>query len=354
MLTKNRNSLRSLLGVLGKEWIGYERALRSRDRSYLSLRNRTERLESAPTGEGYRCDWQWCSDLHAPKIMPSLGLRLLKRALADHPIESAAQLRQSVVSPDITFIIGHRGTSRLPHLLATLRSIAAQRDVALECIVVEQDVEAQLLGHLPGWVRHIHTPPPASSMPYCRSWAFNIGANQAKGQVLVLHDNDMLVPVDYASQVLDRIRCGFEVVNLKRFVFYLAEAHTASYFAGTGSVSAEPPELITQNLEGGGSVAITREAYARIGGMDEQFIGWGGEDNEFWGRAQTLSVWPYANLPIVHLWHSAQPGKHESSNRAVVRHHELSLVPVAQRIDRLRSLPAGRMSGPCGFATEAT
>jgi hypothetical protein len=349
MLGPTRSHLRGLLGVLGKEWFRYERALRSRDRSYLSLHNRDECLEAAPNGEGFRCDWQWCSDLHAPKLMPSLGLRLIKRALLDHPIESSKKLIEERARPDISFVIGHRGISRLPHLLATLESIAAQRNAAVECIVVEQDDVAQLRIQLPDWVRYIHTPPPVAEMPYCRSWAFNVGARQARGQVLVLHDNDMLVPADYAFELLDRIRDGYEVVNLKRFIFYLSEAHTRTCFDGLAGPTDRPPEAITQNLEGGGSVAVTREAYERIGGMDEQFVGWGGEDNEFWSRAQTLRVWSYANLPIVHLWHGAQPGKHQLNNPTVLRHHELSLIPVENRIDRLRSLPAGLMSGPFGF-----
>ena len=78
------------------------------------------------------------------------------------------------------------------------------------------------------------------------------------------------------------------------------------------------PEVIVQNLEGGGSVATTREAFESIGGMDESFIGWGGEDNEFWQRAQTCRVWPYGYLPIVHLWRPSQPPTQRSKNRHCV------------------------------------
>ncbi len=347
-------TLKQWIGVLCKDLPRYLVAFARGGSAYLGIRNRNERLQAAPDGSGYRCDWQWTSDLYAPKVMPSLARRLTRRALMNHPIAFSDALHETRrETPHVSFIIGHRGTGRLPHLLATLRSIAAQRGVAIECIVVEQDVDAQVAGHLPDWVRHVHTPPPVSDMPYCRSWTFNVGVKYAVGELLVLHDNDMLVPTYYAAKLLERVQSGYDVANLKRFVFYMSARHTEAFFAGGAGLVDEAPEAITQNLEGGGSVAITREAYARIGGMDERFVGWGGEDNEFWARAQTLRIWPYANLPIVHLWHGAQPGKHESNNRAVLRYHELSKVPVAQRIDRLRSLPAGRMSGPCGFVTEA-
>ncbi len=315
--------------------------------AYLALCNRSERLQRAPDGSGYCCDWRWTSDLHAPKIIPALGKKLMRRAMARHPI-GYAELPSNTqgVVPQVSFIIGHRGMARLPHLLATLRSIAAQQGVTTECIVVEQDVEPQLAGCLPEWVRHIHTPPPTVSMPYCRSWTFNVGAKQARGELLVLHDNDMLIPVDYASKLVEVASRGHDVINLKRFIFYMSERHTHSYFAGTADLVEQPPEAITQNLEGGGSVAIGREAYHRIGGMDERFIGWGGEDNEFWERAQTLRVWPYANLSLWHLWHAAQPGKFVQESETLQRLRTLSNVAVQTRIARLKEMPTGALSGP--------
>jgi len=231
-------------------------------------------------------------------------------------------------------------------LLATLESIAGQEGASVDCVVVEQDEHARIAPHLPPWVRHVHTPPPHPGMAYCRSWAFNVGARQGGAPVVVLHDNDMLVPSDYAASILALTRQGHEVVNLKRFIFYLDEGHTRAVLAGTAALTAHAPQAIVQNLEAGGSVAITREAFARIGGMDESFIGWGGEDNEFWERAQALRVWPWAHLPIVHLWHAAQPGKLAGSNQALAHYRDRTLIPVAQRIEQLRHAPSGEMAGP--------
>ena len=113
-----------------------------------------------------------------------------------------------------------------------------------------------------------------------------------------------------------------------------------------GLVLDEAPEAIVQNLEAGGSVAITPEAYNRIGGMDESFIGWGGEDNEFWERAQTCKVWPYGYLPLVHLWHHSQPDKSNSNSFGKNHLYALSKTPVDIRIDALRNIPRGSASGP--------
>lgn len=347
MISSALTRTRSLGGALLKDWRRYKRALANDDASYLALCNRGETLEAAPTGEGYRCQWQWATDLHAPKVLPSLGLRLLRKSLSFHPVSRASA---PVPSPDgvpaITFLIGHRGLARLPHLLATLESIAGQKDATVECVVVEQDVESRIANLLPGWVRYVHTPPPSAEMPYCRSWAFNIGAQHATSAVLVLHDNDMIVPSDYSQKILQVVHQGYEVVNLKRFIFYLSEQHTAGIFSGSAGLTDHAPLAIVQNLEGGGSVAVVRESYDRIGGMDESFIGWGGEDNEFWERALTLKVWSFGSLPVLHLWHAAQPGKGGSA--VMSNFVRVATVDPKLRISRQLELDKGNMSGPAG------
>ncbi|HMG35923.1 MAG TPA: galactosyltransferase-related protein [Blastocatellia bacterium] len=273
----------------------------------------------------------------------------MKRCLEDHPILLADTPANTSTPSDISFVIGHRGMERLPHLLATLRSIAAQSSVSLDCVVIEQDVESRIASMLPAWVRHVHTPPPSIEMPYCRSWAFNIGVKHCRSDVIVLHDNDMLVPIDYAASILSRVRQGCELINLKRFIFYLNKHHTTAVLRGNSDLLDNYPLAIVQNLEAGGSVAVTRAGFERICGMDESFIGWGGEDNEFWERGQTLCVWPYGNLPILHLWHAPQPEKHQLGSAGHARLQHLTNVSVGQRISHLRTEVRGAMSGPFGW-----
>lgn len=311
-------------------------AMRPGTSRWIYFANRREVLLST-NDCGVACDWQWTSDLHLAKVFPQLGRRLMKRALLDWPIESRDEpaKQKAEASPALSFVIGHRGSQRLPHLLATLRSIAAQREISFECIVVEQSAASELKDKLPSWVRQLHTPLPSANMPYSRAWAFNAGARAAQGAALVLHDNDMLVPEDYGQQIHARLEAGYEVINLKRFVFYLDEAHTAAVLAGKERLTERAPQVVVQNLEAGGSVAITREAYFAIGGFDESFVGWGGEDNEFWERAQTRRVWPYAYLPIVHLWHPDQPEKRQLDNPNLQRYQARSASPVETRIREL-------------------
>ncbi len=66
------------------------------------------------------------------------------------------------------------------------------------------------------------------------------------------------------------------MINPKRFIFYLDKETSRQLCGGSGLPQNPGFDAIVQNLEGGGSVVITRQAYQEIGGFDEKFIGWGG------------------------------------------------------------------------------
>jgi hypothetical protein len=318
--------LRQRVGALIYDWPRFLRV------PWLRMHNRRERVTH--DARGVRCEWQYTSDLHIAKVFPSTGVRLMRRAFADWPIE----LRDAPLvsrSPAVTFVIGHRGLARLPHLLATLRSIAGQRHVGVECIVVEQSARPEIASALPSWVRYVHTPIPVPDYEYNRAWTLNVGARLAQGELLVLHDNDMLCPARYAAEALERKREGWDFMEVKRFTFYLSEEDTRTVFE-TGAVRTDLWSTIVQNLQGA-SIAAARDAYADIGGFDESFVGWGGEDNEFWERAlERGRVYAFGYLPFIHLWHAPQPGKAAGTAApAVQRYRELSRIPPAERMARL-------------------
>ena len=334
------HALRQIIGTALLDWPRFEWRLHS---SWMRICNRNERLTASVDGRGVACQWQWTSDLHAPKVFSALGIRLMARSLQDWPIQFAPAPPESSGEVQVSFIIGHRGIPRAPQLLSTLATVAAQRGVSCECIVVEQSVLSEVADLLPAWVRYVHTPVPSPDMPYCRSWALNVGARAARGRILVFHDNDMLLPQAYASEVWAHSLEGYEVINLKRFIFYLTEAHSNAICEGDRHLSAMPAEAIVQNLEAGGSLAMTRDAFFAIGGYDETFVGWGGEDNEFWQRALTRNVWPYAYMPIVHLWHAPQPEKAKQDKLSVRQLLELSSIPPERRIAGLVQRKFGDM-----------
>jgi hypothetical protein len=315
------------------------------------MHNREEKITVGK--EGVRCEWEFTSELHVGKVFPTTAEVLMVRALRDWPITFAERPPLETESPAVSFVIGHRGTERLPHLLATLRTIAAQKDATIECIVVEQSAKREIEQQLPAWVRYCHTRVATCDVPYNRSWTLNEGARLAKGKVLVLHDNDMLLPERYAAEATARIASGNRFIDLKRFIFYLDQDSTRHFFE-VGAWPRRPSMTVVQNLRGG-SISVSREAYWEVGGFDEEFVGWGGEDNEFWDRAEAAGgADAFGALPIVHLFHAPQPAKLDRSGApAVKRYNELRSMDPRRRITRLRERQReARVTGPFGVRGE--
>lgn len=324
-------SLRLRAGALLYDWPRYRRSLR--DQAWIAMRNRNERL--TPLGAGMKCEWKYSSELHLPRVFPRTGSRLLAAAFAQWPVSLREEPASTASLPDVSFIIGHRGAERLPLLLATLRSIAGQTDVAWECVVVEESVRGVAPSALPAWVRAIRVEVDEDA-PYNRSASFNRGAAEARGSLLIFHDNDMLIPARYAAEVARVAAEGYDAIDLKRFLFDLGNTETARVTAG--DMQALQPSAVRQNLRGG-STALSRSCFERIGGFDEEFVGWGGEDNDLWDRAETAGKsFPGGYLPMLHLHHAPQPGKTDLSAPALRRYHEVvAKLSPEERIERLRA-----------------
>lgn len=342
-------ALKQKIGAAVIDWPRFEWHLRGFDlpglptSHWTRCANRHDQLETGPGGLGVERAGRWTSPLHAVGVFPMLGTRLMRAALGEWPIEMADCPAQASETPDVSFVIGHRGMNRLPHLLKTLESIAGQRGVKFECVVVEQSLRPEIGDRLPDWVRLVRTTPPDEKMPYARSWAFNVGSRAARGRLLLLHDNDMLIPARYAAEALGLYEEGWAVANLKRFVFYLSQEESRRWVPGVGGASRARLDAVVQNLEGGGSLAIGREAFFEIGGFDEGFVGWGGEDNEFWERAsQCCRAWSWGYLPIVHLWHPPQPEKGTRERETARILDERSRLPVDVRVAELAVRQFGR------------
>ena len=65
------------------------------------------------------------------------------------------------------------------------------------------------------------------------------------------------------------------------------------------------------------SYALMREAYLKVNGYDENYVGWGQEDDDFGNRLTIAGVngkeLVTKNIQL-HLWHYSDPTKIHSSN----------------------------------------
>jgi len=113
-----RPSRKEWLGVWLKERLRYEWLLRRPAPAHLAIANRDERLQASPDGDGQACLWHHTSGLHAPRLQPPLGSRLLHRCLAEAPIRRRSTPLWGEGPPELSVLIGHRGLEPL-HLRAT-------------------------------------------------------------------------------------------------------------------------------------------------------------------------------------------------------------------------------------------
>ncbi len=314
------------------------------DPGWVRVRNRSERLVPNPKGPGVQCDWAWSSRLHACEVLPLWGRRLMSRSLRDWPIRFADS-PPAHAAPAVSFVFAHCGEARLPQLQSVIRSAFAQRRVSIECVVVDL-TPASIIDRLPHGTVGVHVPTGHIASGWYKSWAFNIGARLARADVLVFHDGDILMPRDYAAALAKQFEAGRdEVASLQRFLFYLppSASRCAVRDSNLGSLT---PEFVCQNWKGG-TLAVRRDRFFRLGGYDEGFVDWGGEDDELYDRCGTTNHHRYGFIPFVHLWHEPQPLKQAAFNPNVRRVLPDRLaIPAARRVTELCARSFGSPSQP--------
>lgn len=160
------------------------------------------------------------------------------------------------------------------------------------------------------------------SKPFCKNEALNKCARRAHGKVLVILDADAYLEgeilTEAANMIVEEERNGNKIWlvpyrNLYRLTHLATEA-VRSYPPLSPKRFPIPPLL--ENVEDHGDkrryghrygamlMMFPREAYTVLGGFDERFKGWGGEDIALVRSLDTLYA-KHKSLErsIYHLWH---------------------------------------------------
>ena len=341
---------KELTGVLVKDLWRYAIALngpgctRTDNPRWMWLCNRGERLMPNPSGQGVRCEWQWGNDLHACRVMPSLGGRLMRVTLASWPIRFS-DVPVSSSGPKVSFLFAHQGQERLPQLRQVLQSAFAQRDVRVECIVADLSSES-IAAHLPPGIDCLHVPTGHLSKGWYKAWAFNLAARRATGDVLVFQDGDVCMPERYGAELARTILSeGYDIASILRYLFYLDAPSTQTVYA-TKTIPPITPVQAFQNCKGG-TIAAAPNAFFAIGGFDEGFVDWGGEDDEFFDRCGVKRHCRFGYLPFVHLDHPLQADWRGENNLNISHIMPWRLgLSVSERVPELVAREPGNSAGP--------
>jgi len=198
-----------------------------------------------------------------------------------------------------TFIIGYRHKiDRLNNLRRTLDWINSF--TGSEIILVEQDKHSKI-SHLNLKCKHIFI---KSSLPYNRSWSFNVGLKYSNSNIIVCGDSDLVMnPNDFIKGL--QALTEYDMVSPYHSVVDLTPQESGMPLEQL--VQIDRPgrgETDNQKINISGGIAIFRkDALMNIGGWNEDFIGWGGEDDYQTMKVKQFLKWTELKARCYHLYH---------------------------------------------------
>jgi hypothetical protein len=280
----------------------------------------------------------WDAECHS-----RLGYHLGPHYAADVPAVEAEELHElprgvplaADRDAEILVIVPFRdrdtGGRRLRNLLACLLALRDQSypREGYRVTVVETD-------EVPRW-RDVITPYAdhylfaAKSGDFNRSWTVNVGAVHSPGraEVICILDGDVLADRDFIARNAERFRHPGTGGHLTyRNMFCLDPA--ASSWAIRERLSRRAAAADPGHLRGfllrrpPGCCLWTRsDAFHHIGGMDERYHGWGGEDNDLVQRLELAVPLDTHDDWLLHLHHP--PAASLTSDGRIVNSHIPSL-----------------------------
>jgi len=145
----------------------------------------------------------------------------------------------------------------------------------------------------------------------------NIGAALTKSRFIHFHDCDLLVPDNFYVALINELNVNPAVQSFSgRRVNYLKEDPTKLYFDGLSidKISKDPSNY-KEGSPGapGGSIALSRELFLKVGGFDPHFFwAYSIEDRFFWEKVEKynrISTLDNPRIELYHLWHLPGWGK---------------------------------------------
>lgn len=201
-----------------------------------------------------------------------------------------------------TYVIGYRHRmDRLSNLKRVLEWINGFNGV--EVLLIEQDRHSKVK-NLNLRAKHIFV---KSDMPYNRSWAFNIALKYAQSPILVFGDSDLMMNPNEFIEGLKALQ-NHEMVSPYYSVVDLTQQESGLDFNQILQIN-RPGRGETDNQKiniSGGIAMFRRDAISRIGGWNEDFIGWGGEDDFQTMKLKNFLSWTELKYRCYHLYHAKE------------------------------------------------
>jgi cellulose synthase/poly-beta-1,6-N-acetylglucosamine synthase-like glycosyltransferase len=199
-----------------------------------------------------------------------------------------------------TYVIGYR---HFPDRLNNLRRVLDWINCfgGVEVLLIEQDTHSKI-SHLNLRAKHIFL---KTDKPYNKSWAFNVATNLAKSNLIVFADSDLIMKPEQFIEGLKLLE-QYEMVNPYKSVIDLNPQESGIQLEemikidrpGRGETDHQKVPIC------GGICIFRKDAIQRIGGWNEDFIGWGAEDDFVSHKVQQFLNWKQLDHKCFHLFHN--------------------------------------------------
>jgi hypothetical protein len=215
-------------------------------------------------------------------------------------------------SPEVLVVIPFRdrvGGARARNLLACLAALADQRGRASVAVtVVECDDEPRWRDRIAPLVDHYLFV--AHAGHFAKAWAVNAGVRHTpvEAPLLCVLDTDVLADDRFLDRNLARRDDGALAWLPYRRMYCLdpASSHAAvraRIGAGARATRLDRVRALVLREPPGACLWVRREVFLDIGGFDERYEGWGGEDDDVVARLGRAGRVVRHDDPLIHLSH---------------------------------------------------
>ena len=201
-----------------------------------------------------------------------------------------------------TYVIGYRHKiDRLQNLRRVLDWINGFSGV--EVIIVEQDKHSKI-SHLNLKAKHIFI---KSNLPYNRSWSFNVALKNSNSPVIVFGDSDLIMEPNQFIAGLQALQT-YEMVSPYHTVLDLSPSETGLPVEELVKINRHGRgETDNQKINISGGISMFRkDSISKIAGWNEDFIGWGGEDDYQTLKVHNFLSWTELRAKCYHLYHDRE------------------------------------------------
>ena len=149
-----------------------------------------------------------------------------------------------------------------------------------------------------------------------KSWCINVGVSEAKNNLIISHDNDLVCENDFIERVLCEYKdhnrpgmmlCWNIIVDIHKEAKTFFKNKQYNYTYPIRYQEEREVRYPLQPTAPAGSILFDKDFYYNVGGHDEKLIGWGAEDASFFMSCDVMGVVHFNNstdkIKLYHLYH---------------------------------------------------